>query len=87
MVDDEQDFTPLRCIGCGTTSFDPTPGAEDRDEAVMTLRRFWVMAQDGSPPGLAYAVCNSCWNREIGVLWNEDGSVARTWYVSDEEST
>ena len=80
------DFSPLRCVGCGTTAFDPRPGAEKSPERVLSLQRMWVMAQEGGTPGPAYAVCNACWDRNIGFLWADDETLSRVWYVEDPES-
>ena len=77
----DHEFTPLRCIGCGATDFDPTPGRERVPEPVMTLARFWLRATAGA--GIAYAVCNACWDAKLGVLWNDDGTVARVWHGED----
>lgn len=86
MGDEPREFTPLRCAGCGTTAFDPEPGGEHRDERVMSLQRFWIMDSRRSGPGPAYAVCNACHDREFGALWADDGTLARFWYVGDDDS-
>jgi hypothetical protein len=79
------DFSPLRCIACGTEDFDPGAGAENREEPVMSLARFWVMWPDGEGAGPAYGVCNACWDRKLGFLWNDDGTLARVWFEGDED--
>ena len=34
----------------------------------------------GSPGTLCYWACNDCLNRKIGVLWADDGTLARVWF-------
>ena len=78
-------LAPLTCVGCSTTDFDPSDDAERSPGQVLSLHRFWLMA--GDPPGPAYAVCNQCWDRKLGVLWNDDGTLARVWFEADASTT
>jgi len=78
---------PIRCIGCGTIELDADLKSGNRTDAVMTMPRFWIKATDQRGnrigPGYAYAICNACLNREIGVLWKDDGTVGRVWFPGD----
>ena len=82
----ELGFAPLRCVGCGTTAFDPAEDARYRTDAVMSRARCWLMDDKGEGAGTAYVACNACLDRKLGYLWADDGTLARVWYGDDPES-
>src|SRR5215475_12955588 len=83
----EWSATRSRASAAARPEFDPDPEAEQRKDAVMTMPGLWIKATDTDGnsigPGYTYAVCNQCLDRQIGVLWNNDGTVARVWFSVD----